>query len=230
MSVISNDDNTYAILENAVDNNTHLLRRVSETSWIVKLRIQYGSIVKVPTTHLFDEETARRTHATHIYGVPHTITSDDPEHGRTWKVEWALSQFQLVYPPFLEIDHHEDDLLLVKLPHQDGPDGEYDLEPFFRKEDGIWKVFSYQVTCEFCGEVCDRINFSEKLTESIDRVSEAMMPNNKKRKYVYRCFVRRKWGYLDEGERKQICDCVLQLVRRFFPVPAGDEPMGFREV
>ena len=78
MSVISNDDNTYDILENAVDRNAHLLRRASETSWIVKLRVTQGSIVKVPTNHLFGEETARRTHATHIYGVPHTITSDDP--------------------------------------------------------------------------------------------------------------------------------------------------------
>ena len=83
MSVISNDGNTYDILENAVGNNMHLRRRVSETSWIVKLRITHISIVKVPTTHLFDEETTRRTNTTHIYGVPHTITSEDPQHGRT---------------------------------------------------------------------------------------------------------------------------------------------------
>ena len=85
------------------------------------------------------------------------------------------------------------------------------------------------MTCEFCGEICDRIHFEEKLTESIDKISETNWPNNKKRKYVYKHFIRRKWGYLREGQRKEICDCVLQLVRRFFPVPAGDEPMGFMD-
>ena len=53
-------------------------------------------------------------------------------------------------------------------------------------------MFTYKVTCEFCGEICDRIHFEEKLTESIDKISETNWPNNKKRKYVYKHFIRRK--------------------------------------
>ena len=59
-SIISNEDNTNDILENAIDRESHLVRRVSDSSWLVKLRIKGGSIVKVPTTHLFDEETAKK--------------------------------------------------------------------------------------------------------------------------------------------------------------------------
>ena len=95
-SIISNEDNTNDILENAIDRESHLVRRVIDSSWLVKLRIKEGSIVTVPTTHLFDEETAKKTHTTHIYGVPHTLMSDDAQHGRTWVVDWALIQFQFV--------------------------------------------------------------------------------------------------------------------------------------
>ena len=111
----------------------------------------------------------------------------------------APGPFQLIYPPFMELDHHVDDLQLVKIPHQDSPDGDYDLDPFFKKEEGIWKVFQYKVSYEFCGEICDRIHFMEKLTEFIDKISETSWPNNKKRKYIYKHFTRRKWGYLREG-------------------------------
>ena len=97
-SIMSNEDNTNNILENAIDRESHLVRRVSDSSWFVKLRIKAGSIVKVPIAHLVDEETTQKTHDTHIYGVPHTLMSDDIQHGRTWAVDWALSQFQLVYP------------------------------------------------------------------------------------------------------------------------------------
>ena len=67
--IISNEDNTNGILENGIDTESHFVRRVSDSWWIVKLKTKVGSIVKVPTTHLFDEETAKGTHAAHIYGV-----------------------------------------------------------------------------------------------------------------------------------------------------------------
>ena len=92
-STISNEYNTNDILENVIDTGSHPIRRVNDSSWIVKLRIKAGSIVKVQTAHLFDEETAKGTHATNIYGVPHTIMSDDVNHGRTWAEDWVLSQF-----------------------------------------------------------------------------------------------------------------------------------------
>ena len=70
-----------------------MLRRVSETARITKLRVIQRSIVEVLITHLFDEETVRRTHAMHIYGVPHTITTDDSQHGCIWAVAWFLFSF-----------------------------------------------------------------------------------------------------------------------------------------
>ena len=156
--------------------------------------------------------------------------TDDLHHGRTWAVDWALSQFQLVYPPFNELDHHEDNLILVKLPHQEGPDGNYDLSPFFMKENDKWVVNHFTVKCEFCHRICDRIHFQDKLTESIDAISETPLPHNKKRKFVYQKFTLRKWEFLGEGNRRKVPTYVSKLVHKFFPVPVGEQAMGFKEV
>ena len=100
----------------------------------------------------------------------YTIISDDVNHRRSWAVDWAPSQFQLVYAPFNKSDHHEDDLILVKLPKQDGSDGQYELASFFKKIDDKWVVNHCEVKCEFCDQICYRIYFQEKLTESIDAI------------------------------------------------------------
>ena len=68
-SIISNEDNTNDILENAIDRELHLVRRVSDSLWFVKLRIKAGSIVKVPTTHLFDEETPKNPCHPYLLGA-----------------------------------------------------------------------------------------------------------------------------------------------------------------
>ena len=124
-SVISNEDNSSEALEFVSDSETHTLRRINETSWILKRRIVTGSIIKVPTTHLFGEQTATGTHMTHMYRIPTSITTDVIDHGRTWYMRRAVKHLRLIYPDFPEIDHHEDDLILVKRSQDEGPNGNF---------------------------------------------------------------------------------------------------------
>ena len=81
MSIIPNKECSSDVLKFVGYSETHILRRINEASWILRRRIVKRSIVKVPTTHLFDEETVAKTNMTHTYGVAISVITDAPGHG-----------------------------------------------------------------------------------------------------------------------------------------------------
>ena len=99
----------------------------------------------------------------------------------------------LLYPDFLSLDHHEDDLVSIKRPKDEGPDGDFDLQQLFFKDNDIWKCRRFDITCEFCNCKCDRLNYMDDIAEAIDFINEVDLPNNKKRKYVYKKFTKATW-------------------------------------
>ena len=98
---------------------------------------------------------------THIYGVVTKIKTEDAEHGRTWCIKWLVKHSRLIYPDFTELDHHENDLIIVKYPKDNGPDGDFDLESLSCKANDTWKLHRYNSTCEFCNNKCDRLIYMD---------------------------------------------------------------------
>ena len=236
MSVVSSEDMSIDLLaDNDYDNHNcgnHLLSTESEDTIVLCRRITKGTIVKIATTDIFTEWTAKRNKMPFIYGVADKIEDQSDETGdRAWLVNWSIRHLRINIQHFRHIcPQNEHDIIGVKFPEEEGPDGEYDLSLFFEKhDDGKWHIKPYKATCEFCsGSECDRMRFKDDLQDSIDDMVEGYnTPNNKKRKQLYKEYTYAKWGPLGIGVRKEPSDCVMKLARAFFPPPLGDKPMGY---
>ena len=61
----------------------------------------------------------------------------------------------------------------------------------------------------------------------VEEVSAMSLPANQARYRMYRQFTHLRYGTLGSGVRKELCDCVQDLVMQEFPVERGMRRTGF---
>ena len=199
-------------------------------------RMYKGCIVKIKTTILFDECTARRNKAPWIYGVIDFLDDVCKEtKERAWSVKWAGNHMFMRLESFTHLCAiAESDLTLVRSPGEgDCALGKYyKTSHFFKKgEQGEWSLKNYENMCEYCGGTeCDRMVFWEDLDFDYEEMyHDNDKENNEKRKFMYKSHIFTKHGGLGAGRRKKLQDCVYEYVTDMFPAPEGMSLMGHRE-
>ena len=91
--------------------------------------------MKIETIYLFNTWTAGRNLIPYIYGVTDYIDDQCEETAKKlWGVDWLLRHLRINYQHFRHVfPQHEDGIIGVKFPDEEGPDGNYILSHYFRK-------------------------------------------------------------------------------------------------
>ena len=191
----------------------------------IERRIECGCIVKIHREELFDPVTRQQTLSyPHIYGIV-TNLADVSEHTglRAWDVNWYF-----IHDSILPADNDysyltaqlETNMSVVNWPEDVfislGQD--YRLKWYFEKR-GSWKFKNVETKCEFCGgKECDRMAFTDELSEALDEGHEGDYLNNGGRRYMmYGLYTHIKYGNLGAGVRRTVQVCVSKLIRLHFP-------------
>ena len=75
--------------------------------------------------------------------------------------------------------------------------------------------------------MCYRAQYGDDLDSIVQEGSQMGLPANQSRYNMYRQFAYLRYGTLGSGVRKELCDCVQDLIMQEFPVTAGTTRRGF---
>ena len=216
-----NDDNT--IYSNS-DDDTVDLRSIVQ-----------NCIVKMKMKDVYDEWTAKRNNTKWIYGITEYLEDRCEVTGKNaWHIMWHVGPYNTdgfdSYEPLLPV--HEDELILVRHPEDEieNLDIPY-LQSYVSQEQNgkwVWKIFHFQ--CQYCfSHLCDRCVHREELQESIEAVMmyDSDLLSNTKRRKLYAEHIRQKYGQLGANNRRRPAECVVKLVRDFFPNTTGTPYVGY---
>ena len=195
-------------------------------------RAECGSIVQISKCDILEPESCEMMRGDWIYGLISNEADYCEDTGCVaYQINWCTAHlhthnsFLSLVAPVFEID-----FTVLKWPEDEHDDNDdVELRRLFGKLNGEWCIVEYGgYTCEFCDEtMCDRAQYGDELDSMVQEVIEMSLPANQSRYSMYRQFTHLRYGTLGSGVRKELCDCVQDLIMQEFPVTAGTTRRGF---
>ena len=195
-------------------------------------RAECGSVVQISKYDLLEAESCELMRGDWVYGIISNEADYCEDTGCVaYQITWCTdhlhthnSLLSLVAPVF------EIDFTVIKWPEDEHDDNDdVEVRRLFGKVNSEWVIVDYGgYICEFCEKtMCDRAQYGDELDNMVEEVSAMSLPANQSRYSMYRQFTHLRYGTLGSGVRKELCDCVQELVMHEFPVASGSTRRGF---